>query len=40
MPELRVMKLGSYIIPPEAILMNPPISNTNITAYQIVEAEP
>jgi hypothetical protein len=38
------MKLGRYIMPPEAILMahfiNPPVSNTNITASQIVEAKP
>jgi hypothetical protein len=38
------MKLGMYIMPPEPIstayAMNSPISNTNITASKIPEAEP
>jgi hypothetical protein len=43
MPEPVVIKLGVYIMPPEAIssayIINPPsFSNTNISASKIVEA--
>jgi hypothetical protein len=41
MPELVIMKLGIYIMPPEAIAMvyfiSRPINNTNTAAYQVVE---
>jgi hypothetical protein len=43
MPEPVVIKLGVYIMPPEAIsseyIINPPsFNNTNISASKIVEA--
>jgi hypothetical protein len=38
------MELGTYIIPPEPIstvhIINPHITDTNVTAFEIAEAKP